>query len=146
MLIIERLDTPHVLRAFLPLGSRLPMHASSTGIAYLSAAEDEIVDDYLATPLEALTPQTVVDPAQLRAMIAETRARGYSINEQGLSTGITSIGVPLLGPGGVAAGSISISGPSSRIVPAKYEEYGEAAAGTAREISQALGAFSAKRY
>jgi len=31
-------------------------------------------------------------------------------------------------------------------VPAKYQEYGEAAAGTAREISQALGAFSAKRY
>jgi IclR family acetate operon transcriptional repressor len=79
-------------------------------------------------------------------MIGDTRARGYSINEQGLSTGITSIGVPLLGPGGVAAGSISISGPSSRIVPTKYQEYGEAAAGTAREISRALGASSSKGY
>ena len=146
MLIIERLDTPHVLRAFLPLGSRLPMHASSTGMAYLSAADEAFVDEYLSGPLEALTPQTVVDPARLRAMIADTRARGYSINEQGLSTGITSIGVPLLGSGGVAAGSISISGPSSRIVPAKYQEYGEAAAGTALEISRALGAFSTKGY
>lgn len=146
MLIIERLDTPHVLRAFLPLGSRLPMHASSTGMAYLSAADDAFVDGYLASPLEALTPQTVTDPVQLRTMIGEARERGYSINEQGLSTGITSIGVPLLGTGGVAAGSISISGPSSRIMPAKYQEYGEAAAGTAREISRALGAYSAKTY
>ncbi|MBO1268572.1 IclR family transcriptional regulator [Arthrobacter cavernae] len=146
MVVIERLDTPHVLRAFLPLGARLPLHASANGIAYLAAADESYVSEYLAGPLEAETPQTVVDPKALRKVIAETQARGYSINEQGLSTGITSIGVAILGPGQVPAGSISISGPSSRIVPAKFEEYGEAAVGTAREISRALGAYSAKGY
>lgn len=146
MLVLERLDTPHVLRAFLPLGSRLPMHASATGIAFLAAADDSYVDEYLSVPPDAVTPQTVVDPALLRQMIAETRARGFSINEQGLSTGISSIGVAVLGPGQTPAGSISISGPSSRIVPAKFDEYGEAAVGTAREISRALGAYSAKGY
>lgn len=146
MLVLERLDTPHVLRAFLPLGSRLPMHASATGIAYLAAAPGTYVEDYVSVPLDAVTPQTVVDPALLRTMIAQTRERGYSLNEQGLSTGITSIGVAVVGPGGVPAGSISISGPSSRIVPGKYEEYGEAAVGAARDISRALGAYGVRAY
>lgn len=141
MLVIERLDTPHVLRAFLPLGSRLPMHASATGMAYLAAAEESYVDERLSLPLEAVTPQTVVDPASLRQMIADTQARGFSINEQGLSTGITSIGAAVLGPGRAPAGSISISGPSSRIVRAKFEEYGQAAMGAARDISRAMGAY-----
>jgi IclR family transcriptional regulator, acetate operon repressor len=140
MVVIERLDTPHVLRAFLPLGSRVPMHASATGIAYLAAAGDAYVSDYLSSPLEARTPQTVVDDQSLRRLIEEARARGFSINEQGLSTGITSIGVAILGQSKTAVGSISISGPSNRITPNKYEEYGEAACGTAREISRVLGA------
>ncbi len=146
MLVIERLDTPHVLRAFLPLGSRLPMHASATGIAYLAASEERFVSEYLSVPLDAATPQTVVDPEALRRMIAETQARGFSVNEQGLSIGITSIGVAVLGPGQTPAGSISISGPSSRIVPGKFDEYGEAARGTAREISRALSAYSSRKY
>lgn len=146
MVVIERLDTPHVLRAFLPLGSRVPMHASATGIAYLAAATDSYLSEYLSDPLEAVTPQTVVDPESLRKVIVETQLRGFSINEQGLSTGITSIGVAVLGPGQTAAGSISISGPSSRITPGKFDEYGEAARGTAREISRALGAYSSKGY
>ncbi|WP_457102241.1 IclR family transcriptional regulator, partial [Microbacterium sp. P5_E9] len=53
MVVIERLDTPHVLRAFLPLGSRVPMHASATGIAYLAAATDSYLSEYLSDPLEA---------------------------------------------------------------------------------------------
>lgn len=146
MLVIERLDTPHVLRAFLPLGSRVPMHASATGIAYLAAAEESYVEDYLSVPLDAVTPQTVVDPPSLRQMIAETRVCGFSINEQGLSTGITSIGVAFLGPGQTPAGSISISGPSTRIVRERFDEYGQAAIGAARDISRALSAYSSKRY
>jgi IclR family acetate operon transcriptional repressor len=146
MLVLERLDTPHVLRAFLPLGSRVPMHASATGIAYLAAAGESYVDEYLSVPLESVTPQTVVDPASLRRVIEDTRFRGFSINEQGLSTGITSIGVAFLGPGGSPAGSISISGPSSRIVSGKFDEYGQAAIGAASDISRALGGYSPMRY
>lgn len=145
MLVLERLDTPHVLRAFLPLGSRVPMHASATGIAYLAAAEESYVEEYLSVPLDAVTPQTVVDPQLLRRAIADTRVRGFSINEQGLSTGITSIGVAFFGAGQAPAGSISISGPSSRIVRDKFDEYGQAAVGAARDISRALSAYSSKR-
>lgn len=146
MLVLERLDTPHVLRAFLPLGSRLPMHAAATGIAYLAAADERYVDEYLSVPLDAVTPQTVVDPLSLRQMIKDTRDRGFSINEQGLSTGITSIGVAVMGPGQTPVGSISISGPSSRIIREKFEEYGQAAVAAATEISRALGAYSSKGY
>jgi IclR family acetate operon transcriptional repressor len=138
MVVVERLDTPHVLRAFLPLGSRVPMHASATGIAYLAVGEERFLSDYLSVPLEAVTPQTVIDTQALQSAITDTQSRGFSINEEGLSTGITSLGAGILGRGGAAVGSISISGPSSRITPDKYEEYGKAVRSTAREIGRAL--------
>lgn len=146
MLVLERLDTPHVLRAFLPLGSRVPMHASASGIAYLAAAEESYLEDYLSVPLATVTPQTVVDQKSLRQMIADSRVRGFSINEQGLSTGITSLGAAFLGPGQTPAGSISISGPSSRIVREKFNEYGQAAIGAARDISRTLSAHSSRMH
>ncbi|MCV9993531.1 IclR family transcriptional regulator [Paeniglutamicibacter sp. ZC-3] len=138
LVVIERLDTPHVLRAFLALGTPIPLHASATGLAFLGASADEFVRDVLAGPLEGVSEQTVTDPESVWKLVRETRERGYAINEEGLSSGITSLGAPIVNSAGVPVGSVSISGPSSRIEPAKYEEYGTAVVRTAGEISALL--------
>lgn len=138
MIVIERLDTAHALRAFLALGSQLPMHASSTGQAYLAAADDTAFEEYIAGTLEARTPATIVDPDALRRMRAETRARGYAINDQGLSAGITSLGAAVTDVGGHVAASISVSGPSSRMASDHFGEYGRRVHDTALDISAAL--------
>lgn len=138
MVVIERLDTPHPLRTFLALGSRVPMHASATGLAYLAALADNYLEEYLQHLLEASTPFTLVDPQSLRAEITRARSQGFVLSEQGLSAGITSLGAVLLGREAHPVGSISISGPSSRITAERYEEYGKAISQTALKISRAL--------
>ena len=138
MVVVERLDTAHALRAFLALGSQLPMHASSTGLAYLSAVDDAAFDEYLAGDLEARTHATVLDRDELRRMRVQDRARGYSINEEGLSSGITSLGAPVLDVGGRVAAAISVSGPSSRMTSEHFEDYGARVRDTAITISGAL--------
>lgn len=134
LVVVERLDTPHVLRAFLALGTRIPLHASGTGLAFLAASGDAFVDEYLAGPLEQRTPQSLATPDAVREALGAVRERGYSINEGGLSDGITSLGAAIVDSSGTPVGSVSISGPASRIVPAKFEEFGEAVAATARAI------------
>ncbi|GAA1322406.1 IclR family transcriptional regulator [Leucobacter albus] len=136
LILAERLDTPHVLRAFLPLGSKIPLHASATGIAFLAASEDSFIAEYLASALDSVTERTLTDRDVLLAEISAVRARGYSINEEGLSSGITSLGAAILGPGGDPLGSVSVSGPSSRIVPERYTEYGQAVHAAARSIGR----------
>lgn len=137
LVLLERLDTSHALRAFLPLGERIPLHASATGLAYLSACPDDVVERYLAGPLEPRTPASLVEPDAIRAELLAVRARGYSINENGLSTGISSLGAPIVSRTGVV-GALSVSGPSIRIVPARFEELGTQVVESARRLGRLL--------
>ncbi|WP_224391134.1 IclR family transcriptional regulator [Pseudonocardia sp. ICBG1293] len=140
LVLLERLDTRHRLRAFLPLGHRIPLHASATGQAYLAACTPDEVETYLAGPLERSTRHTVVDPARLRDRIDEVRERGWSVNPEGLSDGIAAVGAPLRGPGGRPVGALSVSGPTVRMTEEVFDDHGRAAADAARRISRDLGA------
>lgn len=127
LVLIERLDSAHQLRAFLPLGTRLPLHAASTGKAYLASLPDAQVEEFLSTELAPLTDRTVTDPAALRREIAEIRRRGYAVTDQGLHDGIAAVAVALRGRGGAVRGCFSVSGPASRLTPDLYQVYGEKA-------------------
>ncbi|MFP5071440.1 IclR family transcriptional regulator [Pseudonocardia nantongensis] len=140
LVLIERLDTAHRLRAFLPLGHRIPMHASATGQAYLAAGTDADVEEYLAGPLEPSTRWTVTDPGALRSRISEVRSRGWSVNPEGLSEGIAAVGAAVLGADGGPAGALSVSGPTVRMTDEVFDAHGVAAADAAARISRDLGA------
>ena len=137
LVLVERLDTSHRLRAFLPLGERIPLHASATGLAFLSACGQGYLDDYLAGPLPAQTADTITDPDRIRAVVNEVRERGYSMNVGGLSLGISSLGAPIVGPSGAVA-ALSISGPSSRITEDRFDELGAQVRDAAARIGRAL--------
>ncbi|MBM4510003.1 hypothetical protein GS421_17380, partial [Rhodococcus hoagii] len=115
--LIERLDSAHQLRAFLPLGTRLPLHAASNGKAYLASLPDSEVERILASDL-ALRP-VAPSPTRrcLRQEIEEIRRRGYAVTDQGLHDGIAAVAVALRGRGGVVRGCFSVSGPASRLTP-----------------------------
>lgn len=135
LVLIERLDTAHQLRAFLPLGEKVSLHTSATGLAYLSACTGDYIEEYLSRPLEKSTPDSVTDPGALREVIAEIRTRGYSTNIGGLSSGISSVGAPITAALGVPIGAVSVSGPSSRLTPDRFDDLGRQVATTARHIS-----------
>lgn len=138
LVLVERLDSAHQLRAFLALGTRLPLHAASTGKAYLASLPDDRVEQFLSGELTAPTDHTVTDPAALRREIEEIRTRGYAVTEQGLHDGIAAVAVALRGREGSTRGCFSISGPASRLTPDLYPEYGRKALATRDAIERTL--------
>ncbi|MBN9739112.1 IclR family transcriptional regulator [Pseudonocardia sp. P1] len=140
LVLIERLDTAHRLRAFLPLGHRIPLHASATGQAYLAACPDAEIDAYLQGPLPPSTRFTVTDPDTLRNRLAGVRERGWSVNPEGLSDGIAAVGAAIVGTDGRPVGSLSVSGPTVRMTADVFDDHGRAAVDAARRISRELGA------
>lgn len=130
LVLILRLDSPHPLRAFTALGERFALHASAAGLAYLSACGEDITDDYLAAV-------THVDPADIRTVLGETRRRGYAVSVDEMSSGISSIGAPIVGSAGPVA-ALSVSGPSSRIGAQRFEELGARVRDAALRISGAM--------
>lgn len=138
MVVVERLDSSHTLRAFIALGTALQMHASGTGLAFLSASDPKFIDEYLSGPLEARTSSSLTSPAKIRDELQAIRERGYSINVDGRSEGITSLGAAICDRSGAPIGSVSISGPTSRITESHFEEYGESLVQTSKMITNRL--------
>ncbi|MGH3654759.1 IclR family transcriptional regulator [Glutamicibacter sp.] len=138
MVVVERLDSSHTLRAFLALGTTLQMHASGTGLAFLAASNPEFVDDYLSGPLDARTARSLTSPAKIRDELQAIRERGYSINVDGRSEGITSLGAAICDHSGTPIGSVSISGPTSRITESHFNDFGKSLVRTAKMITNRL--------
>ena len=136
--LVERIDSTHPVRAFAPLGSRSPLHASSNGKVILAHIPDSELDEYLAGGLHAVTTKTIIDPAALREELVAIRSRGYAVADEELQDGVVSVAAPIRPRGGPAIASLSISGPTSRMAAALLAEYGGKVSAVAEAIAAGL--------
>ena len=90
---------------------QLEAYCSGVGKVLLAHLPPSARDAYLAAgPFPALTPNTITDPAQLRAALRKIRQEGYAVDDAELAPGLYCMAVPLRGPGVTIAGAISLSG------------------------------------
>lgn len=140
LVLIERLDSAHELRAFFALGSLIPFHTAATGIAYLAALSDTEIAEVLATTLTPRTNETMTDRGEVLDAINDARVRGFSVNSGGFASGIASVGAALIGQGRTPVGALSISGPASRLTSEKQLEFGPLVVKAAQTVSRRLAA------
>lgn len=103
----------------------VPLHATSTGKAYLAFAADEYVESALRAPLEQHTPTTVTDPDELRAELGVTRGRGYSTCRGEYEVSAYGVSSPILDRAGRPVAVLSIWGPRHRLPEERFDELGE---------------------
>jgi len=136
-LVIHRLDSAQPVRAIVEVGTRPPLHASSSGQAILAYLPSDRSGSILAGELEACTVRTITDSAKLRERLTQVRRRGYAINVGEYRDEVASISCPVLTLDGSAVAAITISFPMSRFSDSVAESYGLIAKG----IVDALGPF-----
>ncbi|MBF8187196.1 IclR family transcriptional regulator [Nonomuraea sp. K274] len=132
VVLIERLETDKPLRIVLPLGIRLPLHASANGKAVLAHLSRPVAE------LPAYTETTITDPDALRAELAAVHVRGYADNRGEWRSDIAAVAAAVLGPDGPVA-SLSVSTPASRMPDDRRVEYGKLVTLAARALSESLG-------
>jgi IclR family transcriptional regulator, acetate operon repressor len=137
--LIERLESPQLLRSSYPLGIRAPMSASSSGKAFLAAMSPDDAAEVFAHGLRASTERTITDPERLRMDLEETRARGYAINGRELSPDVSAVAAAILDAHRGPIASISVSVPAQRMSEECRERYGQMVSEAARQVSAALG-------
>lgn len=103
----------------------VPLHATSTGKAYLAFASDEYVESALRPPLEHYTRTTVTDPAELRAELGTTRRCGYSTCRGEYEVSAYGVSSPILDRAGRPVAVLSIWGPRHRLPEDRFAELGE---------------------
>lgn len=116
------------VRAFSRVGRCLPSHASGLGKAILAERQDALPER-----LEPVTSRTITDPARLREDLAETRSRGYAIDDGENTEGLRCFAVALHYTTPVRD-AISCSIPTPRLTPERELEVVQALDDARRRI------------
>jgi IclR family acetate operon transcriptional repressor len=122
MLILDEVTGRHVVSAAGIVGTRWPLHATSTGKAVL--AFDDNWYERLVDPLKPLTRNTLVSKESFRPELIEIRRRGYAVTVDELEIGFTAVATVIRGALGDVQGALSIGGPTHRLTSARRAELG----------------------
>lgn len=104
-------------------GRRMPLHCTSIGKAILAFLPEDTREAILSEQeLTEHTSFTITDMDELHVELQEIRDRGYAYDEQEYHRGLKCVGMPILDGRGNSLGSISVSGPSSRMEGDRFRE------------------------
>jgi DNA-binding IclR family transcriptional regulator len=121
------------------LAREIPLHATSTGKAFLAWLPPEEAMGLLELPLRGYTDTTVTDPERLLADLEETRSRGYAECAGELEQTLFGVSAPVLGDQHARPLAVfSIWGPVSRVPVSRFSDLGPLAIEAAAEVRAAM--------
>ena len=92
-------------------GTRIPLHAVSSGQVFLAQLPAPVLARYLAEPLEAFTPRTLTDAASLLERLREVRRDGHAWVRDEYAIGISSVAAPIADARGEIVAAVHVHGP-----------------------------------
>ena len=133
MLILDEVTGRHVVGAAGNVGTRWPLHATSTGKAVLAFDDNGL--ERLAVPLRALTKKTLVSKDSFQPEFIDIRRRGYAVTVDELEDGFTGVATVIRSALGDVQGALSICGPTQRLPSARRAELGASLCEVASRLS-----------
>ncbi|WP_029089901.1 IclR family transcriptional regulator [Brevibacterium album] len=115
------------MRMFTEVGRRVPLHSSGVGKAVLAALPNEEVTALLTADAGPRGAEAVLTE------IRRARRTGYAVDDEEQEAGVRCLAVPV--PGAPAPAALSVSAPSSRLVPEVYEAVAHQLRAAARELT-----------
>ncbi len=111
---VDQVDTAHEVKIRDWTGTRVPMHAVSSGLVLLASLPSAAVDRFLARPAERFTARTVTDPGELRARLRRVQLDGYAWVHEEFAEGLNSVAAPVADQAGDVVAAVHVHGPSYR--------------------------------
>ena len=123
------------------LAREVPLHATSTGKAFLAWLPPGEALGLLETPLRGFTDTTVTDPERLLEELIETRARGYAECAGELEPTLYGVSAPVLNEKDDRPLAVfSIWGPVNRVPVSRFSALGLVAIKAAADVHTAMTA------
>lgn len=113
MLILDEVTGSHFVGAAGNVGTRWPIHATSTGKALIAFEEHGV--DRIGNDLESLTCQTITEREKLVSELSDIRRRGFAETVDELEDGFSGVGTVVRGRMDEVLGALSICGPTQRL-------------------------------
>ncbi len=138
---IEQVGSPNPVSVRDWTGSRIPLHAVSSGQVLLAYAPPAFVQRYLGRPMERFTARTLVSADALLERMRAIRRDGYAWALEEFDEGISSVAAPIADASGEVVAAVHLHGPSYRFpAPGTEATIAERVVTTAAQISGSLRA------
>jgi IclR family KDG regulon transcriptional repressor len=138
LVYLEQLSSPRPVLSLGRVGERVPVHSVSGGLAILAFEDPGTQAQLLQGPLARLTPETVSDPAELRAELEAIRTRGYAVNLGRRRSDVGGVGAPVLDARGRPVAAVSVCVPLYRLDDERVAQLGPEVQATARAVGALL--------
>lgn len=136
---LDRSEAVQVLSVVMALGADRPLHASSVG-KLITAFNPDLEEKVLAAPsLDAVTPFSKTNRADLREEYQRIREQGFSVSDGESVAGIVGISTPIRDHTAAVVGALHVSAPLGRLAADRRPYVIEQLAQASAEISRRLG-------
>ncbi|MCX3059971.1 IclR family transcriptional regulator [Streptomyces beihaiensis] len=141
VIYIAKVDSTHAVRMVSAAGRRLPAHCTSVGKMLLASLPEpelaaRVPDD---AELTAMTENSITDPAELRAHLAQIRERGIAVESRESNTDVSCVAAPVRDRTNNVVAALSISVPMIRWSDALESDLAQLAVKGAADLSERLG-------
>lgn len=121
------------------IGSRLPVHATSTGRCVLAHASPDTLEQFFQLPRAQFTDGTLHSKEELEDVLAEVKTQGFAIVQGEIEVGLIAVGAPIFDVNGRVHSAISVVVPSFRVNRGDLPELAQFVVSHANAISHRLG-------
>jgi DNA-binding IclR family transcriptional regulator len=135
---ILAVESRNGLRTIVHEGAAFPLTAGSAGKVFMAWAPDEDRARLVASA-EKLTPETPVEPSELKTDLEAVRGRGWAESVGERELGVASVSAPIRDARGNVLAAVSVSGPIERTGREPGARYASEVTAAAQAIERALG-------
>ena len=118
---VDQVDTTHQVQIRDWTGTRVPMHAVSSGQVFLAHLSPADLERYLAQPRVAFTAQTITDSGPLRERLRQVQLDGFAWVREEFAEGLNSVAAPIADATGDVNAAVHVHGPTYRFPAAGAE-------------------------
>ncbi|MFD1541218.1 IclR family transcriptional regulator [Nonomuraea guangzhouensis] len=108
VVFVERIAGSKAVPVLTRVGGRFALTATGVGLVLLAHAPDDVREQVLSGPIKSYTERTMTSPHQLRAALADTRARGYAVSDRQVTMDAVSVAAPIYGAEGDVVAAVSL--------------------------------------
>lgn len=137
---IEKAESQASVRVFSLIGRRAPVHTTGAGKILLSEiAQPDAIDILKRKGMPQMTSHSITTIPAFLDELALVRKQGFALDDEECEIGARCIAAPVRNHLGRIIASMSISGPTTRMNPARVKEYTPLVTKYALKLSLALG-------
>lgn len=139
VIYLNKLDSPHPVRAYSTIGGRAPAYCVASGKALLAHGGEAALAALGDYPLIAHTSRTMTRLDDLRREMLQIRNQGFAVNRGEWRESVCGLACIIFDAEERPCAAIGISGPAERLRPVTLKGYRTLVMTAAAEISSALG-------